>query len=75
MVVVGKILDIEFIVKGIWKGFGNCNNEGNFGYENCVNIVFVVLEVGDIVNVWFIIGNYVYGYVWLSFKGWRNWWL
>lgn len=71
-VAAGKILDTELIVNGTRKGLGNCNNEGNPGYENCANTVPVVLEAGDTVNVRSTTGNYVHGYALSSFKGWRN---
>lgn len=71
-VAAGKILDTELIVNGTRKGLGNCNNEGNPGYENCANTVPVVLEAGDTVNVRSTTGNYVHGPEWSSFKGWRN---
>lgn len=72
LVAAGKILDTELIVNGTRKGLGNCNNEGNPGFENCANTVPVVLEAGDTVNVRSVTGNYVYGSEWSSFKGWRN---
>lgn len=65
-----SIFDVEILINGKWKGLGNCNNESNLGYENCVNIVFLVLKVGDKVNFWMIIVNFLYG-EWLSFKGWK----
>lgn len=43
-----------------------------FGYENCFGIVFVLLKVGDIVNIRIYKGIYVYGDGWFSFKGWKN---
>lgn len=46
----GKIFDVEFFVNGWRKGLGNCNNELNLGFGNCVNIVFVILKIGDKVN-------------------------
>lgn len=72
LVAAGKILDTELIVNGTRKGLGNCNNEGNPGFENCANTVPVVLEAGDTVNVRSVTGNFVHGHEWSSFKGWRN---
>lgn len=72
LVAAGKILDSELIVNGTRKGLGNCNNEGNPGFENCANTVPVMLEAGDTVNIRSVTGNYVYGDAWSSFKGWRN---
>lgn len=45
-----SIFDVEILINVKWKGLGNCNNEGSLGFGNCVNIVFLVLKVGDKVN-------------------------
>lgn len=61
VVVFKKVFDLEILFNGKWKGLGNCNNENGLWYENCVNIVFLVLNEGDKVNIWMIVVNYLYG--------------
>jgi hypothetical protein len=66
-----KIFDTELNVNGERKGLGNCNNEGNPGYENCGSTVPVILKTGDKVNIKTTTANNIYGHQWSSFKGWK----
>lgn len=70
LVITGKIFDAELLVNGQKKGLGNCNNEGNPGYENCANTVPVILKTGDKVNIRTTNANSLMEY-WSSFKGWK----
>ncbi|XP_062567155.1 uncharacterized protein LOC134229414 [Saccostrea cucullata] len=70
LVKVKKIFDAKILVNGVQKGYGNCNNEANPGYENCANTVPLVLKAGDKVNIRTTNANNLIDR-WSSFKGWR----
>ena len=65
-----KLFDAEILVNGKRQGLGNCNNEGNPGFENCANTVPLVLKTGDKVNIRTTAANLLH-MGWSSFKGWK----
>ncbi|XP_062605666.1 uncharacterized protein LOC134267483 [Saccostrea cucullata] len=67
---VRKIFDAQILLNGVQKGYGNCNNEANPGYENCANTVPLVLKAGDKVNIRTTNANELVE-TWSSFKGWK----
>ncbi|XP_062605665.1 uncharacterized protein LOC134267482 [Saccostrea cucullata] len=70
LVHVRKVFDAHILVNGVQKGYGNCNNEANPGYENCANTVPLVLKAGDKVNIRTTTTNSLLKN-WSSFKGWK----
>lgn len=61
----------ELVVNGERKGLGNCNNYLGSGIENCANTFPVILAAGDRVNIRTVNANYLQGYRWSSFQGWK----
>lgn len=68
---IGGIFDAELLVNWQRKCLGNCNNEPNAGFENCTNILPVILKHEDKVNI--RTTNVLLLALWSSFKGWNAW--
>lgn len=65
-----EILDVEIVVNGDRKIIEKCKNELSAGFENCGNIVPLVLKPKNQDKIRITAANFLHR-LWSSLKGWK----